>query len=70
MTQEDDAVKEMNGIYKFFYNMFRWHTKEVLTAICIILGGFVLIQNISCGYNSKDGFHFEWRPAAKIEISK
>ena len=70
MTKEDDAVKEMSGIYKVIYNAFRWHYKEIMTTVCIILLGIILIQNISCGYDSKDGFYFEWRPAAKIEISK
>ena len=70
MTKEDDAVKDMKGITKAIYNGFRWHYREIATTIIIILLGIILIQNISCGYSSKDGFHFEWRPAAKIEISK
>jgi len=44
--------------------------RRFLILISTILVAIVLIQNVGCNYNKKDGFSFSWQPAAKIEVKK
>ncbi len=43
---------------------------RLLLLIGLIIGGIVLIQNVSCGYSKKDGFWFKWIQAATVTIDK
>jgi hypothetical protein len=38
--------------------------------IGFVVGGFILIQNVSCGYSKTSGFWFKWIPAATVTIDK
>lgn len=43
---------------------------RMLLLIIIILTAFMLIQNVSCGFDKENSFYFKWEPAADIKISK
>lgn len=48
---------------KRFYN-------RLVYLLVIVICGFILMQNVSCGYSERSGFWFKWLPAATVTIDK
>jgi hypothetical protein len=43
---------------------------RLLLLVGLVIGGIILIQNVSCGYSRTTGFWFAWIQAATITIDK
>jgi len=43
---------------------------RIVMLLCIIILSIVLIQNVGCGYDKRNGLWFKWQPVADIEIKK
>lgn len=63
--KETITFKDIKNPYQFIAYLFRWHMKELLALVIVLLIAWILSMNIS--YDKKNGL--QWRPAAKINAS-
>jgi len=55
---------------EFFGKTTKQKFKRLIILLTMIFLFFMLTLNLECSYNEKDGFDYNWKPAADIKINK